>query len=342
MKNSRTLFVATALLLGVSASSWPQAAWAYTNEEVRAQIEEVLMERHPSDTPDWWRSLGANAPGVIISMYEKTSYTYKRIRLLQGLGWFEAPEAVEFLKSQADTTEESVIRGVAIRAIGFSQGKKETDFISKFLGNRDPQTRFAAADTLQKLNDPHAGEILDKYLKQEKTPWIAPKLRGELPRPASPLTAVATSEDRLAPEFVGEWSGFWLAPKSAREKGMDSLPVAFQLKVDKQKEEIGRSSPAAGIVAFSGELLLQEQKKKRTPRVFRFDRLTGKSTHLSGVLVAVPPEVKVTAGATSPSPSPAPPEELLFEADVSHQAGSVLLELRIRKLGVVLVARRGS
>jgi hypothetical protein len=295
MKRLRARDVVLCFAVGlavVAGLSGTRQAWALTNDEVKAQIEEVLMERHPSDTPDWWRSLGSNTPGVIISMYERTSYTYKRVRLLQGLAWFDVPEAVEFLKRQAESTEDSVIRNVSIRSIGFSQGKKETDFIAKFLNSQDPQTRYAAADTLQKLNDPHASEVLEKYLKQEKTPWIAPKLKGELPKPALPLTPVGSSEDRLAPEFAGEWSGFWIVPKGAGEKGMESLPVAFQLK----NQEQGADKPGAQpIGAVGGELMIQEKttaeklpKKKEAPRVFKFDRVAGKGTHITGVLMLLP------------------------------------------------------
>src|SRR5947209_2862765 len=82
--------LAIALLLLFSAP-----AHAMTDTEIQNAVNGVIAQRHPTDTADWWRSLGAGAPHVIISMYESTTHIYHRLRLLQGLGWFDDPQAVD-------------------------------------------------------------------------------------------------------------------------------------------------------------------------------------------------------------------------------------------------------
>lgn len=300
-----------------------QNAMAKTNAEIQEMIQEVLMDRHPADGPDWWRSLGSNAPVVIISMYESSSHTYQRIRLLQGLGWFNTSEVGDFLKRQADHATDDVIRNTAIRSVGYSQGVQEIEFIAKFLENSDPQTRYTAAETLNRMNDPKAKQIVELYLSREKLGWISQKLNGVLPRPSGRLTPVATSEDRFSREFAGEWRGYWLSPRGPSEKGMSSKPANLQIKFGEPQEIKGTL-----------QVKFKNQEKK-----WRLDRITGKGGHLNGVLVE-----EALGSIPQPSPSPgarvALREDLLFDLDLSEQSANFFLELHSRKLGVFAIFRR--
>lgn len=300
-------------------------AFARSSAEIEAMIEDVLAERHPTDQPNWWRALGANAPQIIIGMYENSSHTYQRLRLLQGLGAFDTPEAGQFLKRQAEEATDDVIRNTSIRSVGNSQGAKETEFIAKFLKNTDPQTRYAAAETLRRLNDARANEVLEQYLKTEKLPWISQKLNGILPRPTGTLTPVASSEDRISSEFPGEWRGYWITPRGATEKGMKAEQVYLQIKSDGPNE-------------LKAELHVK--KNKNQTRKWRIDRILGKTTHLTGVLI----EEK------TPEPSPSPSvsasvktvirEEFPAELDLSQQSGNRIIEIHVKKVGMFLILRK--
>lgn|GEM_PF-1684200 len=303
----------------------PQDVFARSSAEIEQMVEEVLAERHPTDQREWWRSLGASAPQVIIGMYENSSHTYQRLRLLQGLGAFDTPEAVQFLKRQAEEATDDVIRNASIRSIGISQGTKEIEFIAKFLKNSDPQTRYAAAEALRRLNDAKANEILDQYLKTEKLPWISQKLNGTLPRPTGILTPVASSEDRISSEFPGEWRGYWISPRGATEKGMKAEQVYLQIKTN-------------GPNDLKAEL--QVKKNKNQARKWRIERMTGKTTHLAGFLV----------GEKYPEPSSSPSvgasvktgvrEEFPAELDLSQQGGGRIIEIHVKKAGMFLILRK--
>lgn len=299
------------LILGCWIGFSPMlGAFAKTDAEIEEMIQEALMERHPQDTPDWWRGLGPRAPQVIIGLYEHSTHTYQRLRLLQGLGWFDSPEVSDFLKRQAEHAADDVIRTTAIRSVGYSQGVKEADFIAKFLENSDPQMRYAAAETLRQMKDVRALELVEQYLKREKLAWISQKLKGVMPRPSGTLTPVATSEDRLSLEFQGEWQGYWITPRLPMEKGLNSVPIFGVIQMEGTNEL---------------RATFQLKNKMRTQR-WKWDRISGKGSQISGVLIS--------------SSEPGSITEVSFEGSLIRQAGSLLLELRAKNVGGFLILRR--
>ncbi|MCM2279488.1 MAG: hypothetical protein NDJ89_15540 [Oligoflexia bacterium] len=315
---SKTLLTLGLLLLSLAGAPVAHAAG---DAEIQEQVGEIIRQRHPTDTPETWRGLGPAAPRNIIEMYLKSDHILHRVRLLQGLGWFDTPEASEFLKAQASATNEDAIRTTAVRSVAHSQGAKETEFLAKFLEHPDVQTRFAAADALKRLNDPRADELVASYLKKEKAPWIAGKLEGRLPEPKGRSTPEARTEGRLSAEFHGEWRGFWLLPKGPQEPGLSSDEATFKLRLEGDRLH--------GELAISGK----PGSGKAKPKVFRLERVTGRATKISGVLVGSSRTPLLRA-------SPAPSEELEFEAEIGQEAGSFLLTLRASRLGATLVARR--
>lgn len=296
-------------------------AYARTEAEIEEMIHATLIQRHPTDTPEWWRGLGENAPPVIIRMYETTEPTYQRVRLIQGLGAFDSELAARFLKEQADHTREDVVRNTAVRAVGASQGAREVEFVSKFLGNEDPQTRYAAAETLKKMNDPRANQVLENYLKREKAPWIAQKLKGQLPKPTKTLSVVGSSEDRLTAEFNGDWIGFFLTPKTGDQPGMNSDSATVKIRLN-------------GGQSLSGEMNLQVDGKKQ---IWKLDAVTGKGSKISGNFVRRGPEPAPTA-----SPGVLERKEVPFEAELSQQAGNLLLEFSAKQIGGKLIVRKSK
>ncbi|MEO5970631.1 MAG: HEAT repeat domain-containing protein [Bdellovibrionia bacterium] len=171
----RGIFFILAIAAGMLGFNLEGRAWS--DNEIRASIEETLKIRHPDDTKDWWRSLGANTPKVIISIFKEDSMIYHQIRLVDALAWFDDPVAVDFLKEQALHHENTIVRRAAIRSIGLSQGVKEKAFLKQGLESSDPHTRLTTAKILNKLKDPAADRIVKDFLKTEKTDWISTTLK---------------------------------------------------------------------------------------------------------------------------------------------------------------------
>ncbi|OFZ00828.1 MAG: hypothetical protein A2070_03850 [Bdellovibrionales bacterium GWC1_52_8] len=271
---------------------------------VRQQIEMVIRMRHPTDTRDWWLALGPQAPGVIIQMVEAPEYrenTLHKMRLLQGLSWFaQDSTALDFLKQQAQTTNEELVRQSVIEAVGITQGPKEAEFISKFLLSTDPQTRLAAAEALKRMKDPRASRLLEAHIPNEKMPWVLDRIQGTPPVALRPgrLKPVSSSEDRLSRDLVGSWKGFWIYPQKHLKTngGLAQRAAVLELKL-------------AGAEVLEGELLLPAQAGLPLS-VYRL-KAQGKGLAFTG-----------NAKATSDS------SEILIEGQLMRRAGILVLEIR--------------
>lgn len=177
----RNLFFVFAIIVGISGfvlESYAGSADSVgSNEEIRAAIEATLKIRHPTETKDWWHSLGSNTPSVIISIFKEDKNTYHQIRLIDALAWFDTPAAVEFLKEQAAHHDKNIVRRAAIRSVGLSQGIKEQSFLKLGLESSDPHTRLVTARIFSNLKDPASKQIVKEFLKKEKTEWISTSVR---------------------------------------------------------------------------------------------------------------------------------------------------------------------
>ncbi len=192
---------------------------------IRTQIEEALAQRHPQDTPAWWRALGPDAVPVIIDMISKETSTYHEIRLVEALGWFgNRTESDKLLKEFGSNPKHgTAFQATALKSLVRAEGDEAIEFVSKFLTNDDVQIRYAVAASLQELASSRAQAVLRDYLKGESVAWVETKLRGELPltkaTPAGALKRVATSKDlakKAAPQadsgtetrhWIGQWRG---------------------------------------------------------------------------------------------------------------------------------------
>ena len=298
-------------------------AWSATDAELEKTISEALSVRHPTEGPDWWRSLGPTAPGVIIRMYEASDQIYQRLRLLEALAWFDDSASVEFLKLQADRTAYDVLRNAAIRSVGIARGAKEEEFVSQFLKHPDPQTRIAAAETLKRMNDSRADKVLETYLGDEKTPWITARLKGEAVLPKR-LKITSSSDDRLNPELTGTWAGFWVAPGAGSPR-MESRPAVLRLKV-------------SGATGLEGELNLKKSGKALQPKAFVLAKVSGKSSRIIGVLIEMPASDSAQTSAQRDIQKQR--REIPFEAELVERAGLKLIEFRAPSIAAILVVRR--
>jgi hypothetical protein len=300
---------------------------AKSDAEIEEAIQATLAQRHPTDTPDWWRDLGGSAPRIIINMYEKSDSTYHRIRLVEALGWFSDDDgALEFLKEEAERTQASVVRNAAVKSVGASQGPRELEFIGKYLGHADPQTRLAAAQTLKRMKDPRADLRLEQYVKEEKLGWIKAQIKGEPVRPSLPLVPVASTEDRVNSKFSGNWRGYWITPKEG-PSGMRSVAAVLRLELE-------------GATGLRGELILSEIKsvKKKETRSFTLKSVKAKASHFLGVL----PGDTLSVGRQAKANLRALPvvEQISVEAELIERSGMLLIEMKATGVVGTLLVRK--
>ncbi len=306
-----SLFYIVGLLISFSVQ-------AKTDVEVKEAVLAELMDRHPATGAEWWKALGPNTPKVLISMYETDSSTYHRMRLLEGLGAFaEDTRATEFIKQQARSTPDDVIRNVALKALG-SQGSKEEDFVAGFLTHNDPHTRVYAADALKRIGTLTAQSRVDQFLNGEKTPWVVAQVKGEpVPMATSVLKPSGSSEDRLSGEMNGDWRGFWVALPGAGVKG--------RLKAESASLKLA----VVNVNALTGSLTLKSGNKIRT---LTLARAGGKGIHLSGAFT------EDMAGPSS-GPGKAPTVvrvETPFEGEIVKLGENWLLQVKMPSWGGVL------
>ncbi len=310
----------------------PQALAAGSiNPLLEEKIQATIDQRHPTDTADWWRALGPDAVKTIIAMYDQTSQVYPRIRLIQGLGWFDDPDAVAFIKNQADNATDDVVRNASITSLSLSQGSREDDFIAKFLDNNDPQTRMTAALALKHLpDDPHAEELLIKYLASEKQGWIRDRVTREPAVPLSaPLKITSRQERKLAPEFDGSWTGLWLQPRRAASaratppNGMRSDPVTVELELDDD-----------GILSGELKVKLKPDSGPGPEKVYTYkvEKIIGKDAHITGILSRATPKPK----------DPNAKITMAFDAELAQRDKLALLHVVIPEVMGTLVLKKDA
>lgn len=289
-----------------------------SESEISEMIQTVLETRHPTDTADWWKSLGPLAPRVIISMFEKSDHIYHRVRLVQALAWFGDSESVEFLKKLSRETENGVIRNASIKSVGASQGDKEVPFVSGFLEHSDPQTRLSAAEALKRMNSELSNLKLSTYMSQEKQQWVTEKLKDklkdDLPKASGLLKLVPISEDALHPDFVGEWEGYWIFPDLNKNLDVRSekISVIFSWKTTQELE---------------GNLKINKKNRKIS---FEIQNILGKKNKISGKLREV-----VTGGLRV-----FPSEVMLFDAELQEMKNGKVLKGKTLGLHALWLLRR--
>jgi hypothetical protein len=293
-------------------------ASARTDAEIEQAIRGVLMQRHPTDTAEWWRALGERAPAVILKVYENSSHIFDRGKLIQALGYFDDQSVVEFLKEESRRTPDDVLRNVAIRSIGEVRGAVELDFIATFLKHADPHTRLAAAESLRKTRDPRAEALVEKFTTEEKTKWVVSTLKGVIPTPSGPLKVVATSEDRLNREFAGTWRGYYVVPRADSQVGMTSEQAILRIEVD-------------GAASLKGELTLKGKKRVRS---FLITRGVGKASRFTVTFA------EQISAAERAKPGAKAPELISGDGEITGQAGKLVVLFRAPAPVGTLIVRR--
>lgn len=234
------------MLMFITSLTFSAVAFGMSEEKMREKIEQVISQRHPTDTPDWWRSLGPDAPPLIIKMHQQTDHIYKQLRLLEALAWFDDPEAQEFIRNQAMKTKNSVIRNAALRTLAYSQGARAIDFIEPFLKHSDDQTRLASAQALQIIlkneeissaDATNANDLLTEFQNTEPKKWVVDRLQEKYP--------VSQTERKtpLVNFMVGKWNG---------KISIDGIDQAMTLEVIQSNSQmiVIKQSPTPLVVQF--------------------------------------------------------------------------------------------
>lgn len=204
--------------------------------EIEKRIETALSDRHAQHTGEFWTALGETTPRVILRLYGATTSTVRRIKLLDGLAWFDNAEATALMKKEAAGGSGKIARTTAIHSLGRSQGERETEFLSGFLNDQDPDVRLAAALALKRLDStPGVSAALEAFQKKEKQSWVLNRFQENPPSVISSTASmkpVSDSTQRLSPDWTGEWKGVWLAPDLREESTLwENLPVVVRLNV---------------------------------------------------------------------------------------------------------------
>jgi hypothetical protein len=332
-KSSRLRFnlLAIFILTGVFAATCFSVLAATSDlEEI---IQDKISERHPTDTPAWWQSLGPEASHVMISLYDKTPGIYQRLRLVEALGWFHDPEAVAFLKRQAETNPEGVIRQGAIQSVGNAAGASETDFIAGFLTHDDPQTRISAGQALRKIATPKANSLLEKFYEKEQMPWVKDRVQETpmgVPRSRGPLLRLASKvPPTLKAEFSGNWRGVLLIPSNP--KTSTSSATSFGLmQIDAQaKTQVEASINLTGEVKFQLSPAPGTNSQKPRSIALQLFQTSGKDVHVSGWLKG---DVLKEWGAKE--------SKVHFDGELQEQGEIRLLKIEARELLLEVVLRQ--
>ena len=153
-------------------------ALALTDGEVRESIQTVLSTRHPQENADYWRSLGPNAPDVIIALYKEEKNVFKKVRLIDALAWYDSANATYFLKQESENSANQVLQRSALRALAIAQGSREEEFLSHELDKSSPSTRVSVGKALRRRGASER-EVAKRLVQREKNEWVKQQLDEE-------------------------------------------------------------------------------------------------------------------------------------------------------------------
>ncbi len=128
----------------------------------------------------WLKSRGGNVQTVLISMYGRDHKVRHRIKLLEALGNFNDTATVAFLKDRNVSTENRVLRLVAIRSLGQGMGRDSIEVLKGSLQDNDPHVRRQTAETLADLKTPESDALVQGFLAQEKADWVTSRVKKHL------------------------------------------------------------------------------------------------------------------------------------------------------------------
>lgn len=185
-------------------------ASALTDMEIQTRVEEALGARHPTQDAIWYRNLGSNAPPVLMRMYQGSTNTYHRIRLVEGLSAFsDDPSVANFLRQELKDNKQSAERRSLAESLYKHSKEKSLEDLQGLLSDEDPQMRKKVAHLFKKTPGEKAKRVYEHYRQQEKESWILADL-DKTPRHFEPLKITGSTEDQKFHSWQGAWQGLLL------------------------------------------------------------------------------------------------------------------------------------
>lgn len=239
-------------------------AFAFTDGEIENKVRESLNDRHPTTNEQFYLGLGDNAPPVLIKMYQTSTNTYHRIRLIEGLENFKSNEAVtEFLQSELKNNAQSAERRSLARNLILQCGDKCIGDVEPLLADADSQMRLVVAQTLKELGTTRAQQLLQKYESTEHEKWIIERVHSQQTSVA-PLRIMATSEQNADKKFDGLWAGVLV---ESEKNGLKTVKAEIQIKVENGKVSNIILSSSSSKVKKLGMIVEKNQGDSRVGKI---------------------------------------------------------------------------
>ncbi|MCM0606887.1 MAG: HEAT repeat domain-containing protein [Xanthomonadaceae bacterium] len=196
-------------------------AFAQTHSEIRESINFTLSERHPTDSKESWLAMGVDTPSVIIEMIEAGEESYRRVRLLEALGYFQGTQVSDFLRKEAKRTKNHQYRLSAVKGLLRAEGERGVEFAKEYLQDEDVEVRIAVARALKSLDSTRADQVVADYLETEQTPWVKRKIQGEKSKTQMSglkLKPSGSNEGKPELEVLGKWEGYTFVWNSKKKE----------------------------------------------------------------------------------------------------------------------------
>lgn len=263
-------------------SSNVQAQESAETSELKKKIQEVIAQRHPSDTPEYWQSLGTPAIPVLQELISQTTHPYRRTRILYALSAFDADGAYETLKENAEQSDNEVVRQSALRGLVPQHGKKAIEIFKRALDNKEANTRLIAAQSLAQVGmDPELSEqdkqkveiYLQDFEVQESTDWVLKRYRdAKKGFAAGPKRTTASAAAAPKKGWAGRWKGVWTELDGL---GIRSQEAELQLTETTEgkvsgKLEVVLSQKSRG---FRSSKNREDQKKTKFRKVYQLNEV---------------------------------------------------------------------
>ncbi|GEM_PF-924487 len=143
----------------------PFIGHAWTEGELREQIEARIKDRHPHPDSEFWLSVGKSGSKVLRELYSQTNSTYEKIRILESLVWFRESENTRFLKSVTNDEKTSILKSRALRSVALSEGLNEENYLVQMSHHSDP---LVQKEALHLLDETRQQRKITQEAKKQK------------------------------------------------------------------------------------------------------------------------------------------------------------------------------
>lgn len=158
-------------------------------QDLKSKVDSELAQRHPTTTKDDWLAFGNEAVPVLIQAYHSSPETYKKLRVLEIVGFFTTNAAREFLAEQTGAELPDVLK------IGLITGLKrqgDVGALRAYLKHPNAKIRAHAVVAVHEVGasesprKEEAKKAVVDFEKTEKEAWVLKRLH-DAKSPRRPL-----------------------------------------------------------------------------------------------------------------------------------------------------------